>query len=386
MDIIALSIPIFLVMIGVELVAARRLDRPVYRFNDSVNDLSCGLINQVISVFTAVGLFALYVFTYERFALFEWSAGGWTWLAAVVGVDFGYYWFHRLAHEKNLLWATHVVHHQSEDYNFTVALRQGAIEPLATWIFYQPLALLGIPPLTFLTVSALHTVFQFFVHTRLVRSLGPLELFMNTPSHHRVHHGADARYVDRNYSGMFIVWDRLFGTFQAEEAEPTYGLVKPLRSWNPLWANVQFPVELWRATAGWRLEDRLTVWWRGPTETAEALGLPRPSVAGRARYDSPPLRGLVGYTAAHFSLALLGTVALLLGGPSLSAGQLLTLGLLVVATLGCLGGLIEGRVWARLTERIRLVAYPILGLAVAGGWGLALGLLIAAASLHWLRR
>lgn len=385
MDIIALSIPIFFVMIGVELLAARRLGRPVYRFNDSINDLSCGVINQVISAFTAVGVFALYVVTWQHFALFEWSSAP-AWIAAIIGVDFGYYWFHRLAHERNLLWATHVVHHQSEDYNFTVALRQGAIEPLATWIFYQPLALLGIPPLTFLTASALNTVFQFFVHTRLVGSLGPLERVFNTPSHHRVHHGADARYLDRNYGGMFIVWDRLFGTFEPEEAEPTYGLVKPLQSWNPLWANVKFPVELWRATRGWRWEDRLTVWWSGPTATAQALGLASPQVAGRPRYDSPRLPGLAAYTALHFALATAGALALLLGASALSAGQQLTLGLLVVATLACLGGLAEGRSWSRPTEQIRLLVYPILGLAVGGGAGLVAGLAIGAVSIAWLRR
>lgn len=387
MDLIAYAIPGFFLLIGVELLFAKLKQRELYRFTDSINDLSCGVINQVLSVFTALFLYGLYVFTYEHtgFVVLE-ADSVWTWVIAVVGVDFGYYWFHRTAHERNLLWSTHVVHHQSEEYNLTVALRQGAIEPWATWIFYQPLALLGVPPLVFIACNSINTIFQFWVHTRAVDRIGPLEWIFNSPSHHRVHHGADPKYLDRNYGGMFIVWDRLFGTWQAEEEEPTYGLVGPLASWNPLWANVKFPVELYRATKDWPLRDRIAVWWEGPTETGLRLGKPPVEVAGRAKYDSPTPPAVRRYVFLHFVGVVAALLVLLLAASSLSGGQQASLGAFVVVSLWVFGGLFEGRVWAQRAELVRLVAWPALGVGALGVAGLLGGLTVAGVSAATLMR
>lgn len=386
MDLIALAIPGFFLLIGVELWWSRRAGQPLYRFSDSINDLSCGVINQVVAVFTAAALFGLYALTWTHAAVLPLDAASpWTWAIALVGVDLGYYAFHRTAHHRNLIWATHVVHHQSEDYNLTVALRQGAIEPWATWIFYQPLALLGVPPAVFLTVSSLNTIYQFWVHTRAVGRLGPLEWVLNTPSHHRVHHGADPKYLDRNFGGMFIVWDRLFGTFQPEQEEPTFGLVAPLASWNPLWANVKFPVELLRATRGWSLRDRVAVWWMGPTQTALRLGEPPEEVAGREPWDALTTPALRGYVLLHFALAVAAVLALLLAPSSMSPGQRASLAAFAVASLFVFGGLLEGRGWARRAEPVRLVAWPILGAGALGLGGALLGLGLAAGSAVRLR-
>jgi alkylglycerol monooxygenase len=376
-----MAIPAFFLLIGVELLVQKKTGRTLYRFTDSINDLSCGVINQVISVFTAAALFGLYVFTFNHAAVFELpSASPWTWALGLVGVDFGYYWFHRTAHRRNLVWATHVVHHQSEEYNLTVALRQGAIEPWATWIFYQPLALLGVPPLVFITLSSVNTIYQFWVHTRAITRLGPLELVFNTPSHHRVHHGADPKYLDRNFGGMFIVWDRLFGTFQIEEEEPTYGLVAPLASWNPVWANLKFPVELFVATKGWPLAERLAVCWEGPTATAQRMGKPPVEVAGREKYDAPSTPSLRGYVFAQFVLVVAALLALLLAASSMSGGQQASLGAFVVVSLWLFGGLFEGRDWARRAERLRLIAWPLLGAGAFGLAGALGGLVVAGAS------
>ena len=167
MDIITYSIPVFFVLILLEALLAWRLGRQVYRLNDSLNDLSCGIINQVVSFFTAAALLVPYAWLYQRghwLELAEFSAPAW--VLGLLGVDLAYYWFHRTVHEHNLLWGAHVVHHQSEEYNLTVALRQAAFEPWVSWIFRLPLALLGVPPLTVAACVAVDTVAQFWVRSQ----------------------------------------------------------------------------------------------------------------------------------------------------------------------------------------------------------------------------
>ena len=222
----------------------------------------------------------------------RYSAGG-KWLAAIVlflGVDCAYYWFHRIAHEYNAPWAGHVVHHSSEDYNLAVALRQGTFQGLFSWVFYLPLALVGFPPAWFAAVSSFDTLYQFWIHTRLIGKLGPLEWVFNTPSHHRVHHARNPKYLDKNYAGTLIIWDRMFGTFQAEEEEPVYGLVKPLNSWNPLWANLHVWNDLFRdAWLAPRWSDKLRIWFMPPGWRPEGLP-PNPSPPEVSRADGHPLR------------------------------------------------------------------------------------------------
>ena len=236
----------------------------------------------------------------------------WAWVACFLGVDFFYYWFHRASHRVNAVWATHVVHHQSEEYNLAVALRQGAFQGWFSWVFYLPLALVGFPPLMFLTLSAFNTLYQFWIHTRAIGRLGPLEWVMNTPSHHRVHHACNPKYIDRNYAGTLIVWDRMFGTFKPEEDEPVYGITKPLNSWNPVWANLHVWVDLaGKARRTRRLADRVRLFLRPPGWQPDELGgYEAPPEVDRATYrkfTTPVPRGLAAYVFAQFVLVLVGT-------------------------------------------------------------------------------
>jgi sterol desaturase/sphingolipid hydroxylase (fatty acid hydroxylase superfamily) len=261
---ITYAVPFFFLLIGVELAVAVWERKRYYRLHDSINDLSCGSTEQIIGIFLKGVLFAGYQGTYA-FAISRGinvvdvlglSPGG-QWAAAIflfLGVDCAYYWFHRIAHEYNAPWAGHVVHHSSEDYNLAVALRQGAFQGLFSWVFYLPLALVGFPPSWFAAIMSFNLLYQFWIHTRTIKTLGPLEWVLNTPSHHRVHHARNPKYLDKNYAGTLIIWDRMFGTFQAEEEEPVFGLTKPLNSWNPLWANLHVWRDLfrdaWLAPAG----------------------------------------------------------------------------------------------------------------------------------------
>jgi sterol desaturase/sphingolipid hydroxylase (fatty acid hydroxylase superfamily) len=245
---IVLAIPVFLLLILLELVITRLQEKDYYRLSDSISDLGCGILQQLLELLVKTGLFAGYLFLYGRYRLFDMaSASVAVWIACFLGVDFLYYWFHRTSHEVNAFWAAHIVHHQSEEFNLSVALRQGAFQGTFSWIFYLPLAILGFPPLMFLSVTSVNTLYQFWIHTRVIGRLGPLEGVLNTPSNHRVHHGRDPKYIDRNHGGTLIVWDRLFGTYQAEEEEPVYGITKPLASWNPVWANLHYWAELLRS-------------------------------------------------------------------------------------------------------------------------------------------
>ena len=202
------AIPVFFLLIGVELLVARIMKRDVYRFSDAIANLSCGITQQVVGVLMRAILFGGYIYLYENFKL--WDLGvdkWWVWVVCFVGVDFFYYWFHRLAHEISVMWGGHIVHHQSEEYNLSVALRQGSFQALSSWIFYLPLAWMGFSPLVFLVVAQFQTLYQFWIHTRLIGKMWwPIEYIFNTPSHHRVHHGINPQYIDKNHGGTLIIF------------------------------------------------------------------------------------------------------------------------------------------------------------------------------------
>jgi alkylglycerol monooxygenase len=366
---ITYAVPVFFLLIGIELGVALREQKRCYRLHDSINDLSCGITEQLIGTFLKVLLLGGYLGTYSFSTghainlvdVASYSAGG-KWLAALLlflGVDCAYYWFHRIAHEYNAPWAGHVVHHSSEEYNLAVALRQGTFQSLFSWVFYLPLALVGFPPVWFVTMSSFDTLYQFWIHTRTIGKLGPLEWVLNTPSHHRVHHGRNPKYLDKNYAGVLIIWDRMFGTFQAEEEEPVYGLTKPLNSWNPLWANLHVWHDLFRdAWLAPRRRDKLRIWFMPPGWRPEGLPAnPPAALVSRDRvvsYHTQAPRGVNVYGLVHFVAALLLAFGLMAIGASLSVGQRILLSGLALWALVTIGGIFERRRWALFAELLRL--------------------------------
>jgi len=267
-QIIVLATPVFFALIGVELAVGRARGRAGYRLNDALSSIGLGVMSQVAGVFTAALTLALYAGVQEHFAVWQLSAKSpWTWLIGLGAYDFLYYWHHRAGHRVALFWAAHVVHHQSEDYNLSTALRQTSSGWLVGWIFYLPMAIAGFPPLVFAVVALIDLLYQFWVHTEQVGRLGAFDRWFCAPSNHRVHHAVNDAYLDRNYGGVLLVWDRLFGTYVAEDAAVpcVYGTRAPLRSWNPIQANLQVYRELlrdsWRTT-GWL--DKLRVWLKAP--------------------------------------------------------------------------------------------------------------------------
>ncbi len=236
-DVVTWAIPAFVVLILIELVGIRMgWLRGHYERRDMAASLFMGLGNVVSGIiFGFVGLAALYL-AYEH-RIFEPGREWWVWVLCFLGEDLAYYWGHRLGHERRWFWASHVVHHSSQHYNLSTALRQTWTGTFSLgFIFVMPLAFLGLHPVMIVFFSGLSLVYQFWIHTESIRRLGPLEWVLNTPSHHRVHHAVNPHYLDANYAGVLIIWDRLFGTFvrEAEDNPPVYGIIANLGAFNPL--------------------------------------------------------------------------------------------------------------------------------------------------------
>ena len=357
---IGVAVPFFFLFMGIEFFISWRKKRQVYRLNDTLVDLGCGVGDQSFGLITKV--FKVYVFSVvsEHVGWFTWATDHiWTWVLGFIGVDLCFYWYHRFSHRVNLGWAAHVVHHQSEEYNFAVALRQPWFAQLFSWIFYLPLALLGMPVVVYITSISFNLLYQFFLHTRLVKTLGVLEWVMNTPSHHRVHHGINEKYLDKNYAGVFIIWDRIFGTFQAEEEEPDYGVLKPLPSWNP-WVVNTYPI-ISLAKRSWhmsRWRDKFLVWFAPPAwipGEGEVLPAFPPKDRGYDR-DEPRMHPYL--MVQLFPLVIYMTWVLLLDSQFELITKLILITFLVVSMVSW-AALIERRSWSVPFESFRLGAVLI---------------------------
>lgn len=320
-QIIVLATPVFLLLIGLEFAIGRARGRNTYRLADAVTSIGLGMLSQISAVFTRLLRVGIYTAVYGVFALFP-DAALWDhwagWLLALLFYDFCYYWHHRLGHESAVLWAAHVVHHQSEDYNLSTALRQTSSGALLGWIFYVPMAVIGVPPWLFAIVALVDLLYQYWIHTQQIGRLGWFDRVFASPSNHRVHHAVNDAYLDKNYGGILIVWDRLFGSFQDEDPDNpcVYGTRKPLRSWDPLWANLEVYAALARDSWGARSwGDKLRVWLKPPGWRPADLAAAEPATpfdpARLQRFETPMKPGLQWFSALQF-LTLLGGVALFL--------------------------------------------------------------------------
>jgi sterol desaturase/sphingolipid hydroxylase (fatty acid hydroxylase superfamily) len=266
--IITLAVPAFFILIFIELIYGLASGKSNYRLNDTFTSISLGLISRYIPLLGLgiQGAAFAYVAQYYNLKLFS-PSSVWVWVFAFFLYDFCYYWMHRLHHEVKVLWATHVVHHHGEEFNLSTALRQTSTGFLWKWIFYLPIFIVGIPPEVFVTVAGVNLVYQFWVHTEHIPKLGWYEYIFVSPSNHRIHHAQNKHYVDANYGGVFILWDRLFGTYkeELEELKPIYGTAKPLKSWNPFKANLDiFREMLVDSTRTKYFKDKIKVWFSRP--------------------------------------------------------------------------------------------------------------------------
>lgn len=395
MQIILYAIPGFIFLILLEWFYGMARGRNTYRVADTITSISLGAISRLRGLlFLGFGAW-FYTHAADGYRLIEFPGEGvGIWPFAVVAYDFSYYWFHRVSHEVNLFWAAHVVHHQSEDYNLGTALRQSG-SGLFGFIFYVPWLYIGIPPEILLAAGAINLVYQFWVHTEHVPKLGPLEYVFVTASNHRVHHAQNEIYIDRNYGGIFIIWDRVFGTFQEElENEPCiYGIRKPLKSYNPFWANVHVYwstfLDSWHAA---RWQDKVRVWFRGPgwrpPGLDETYPVERTSLEDFHKFDPMAAKPARAYAFFQFvCTTLAGTGMLIVANDWPSTPLLIATGL-IFFSFYLQSAWTEGRSFARWLEWFKLglafaaLAYlplnPTLLLALQSWW------LVSVLSLIWL--
>lgn len=308
------AIPAFMVLILIEAIVARQRGMVVNRGADTVSSLSSGMTNTIKDVLGLTVVIISYDWLVKYVGVFEIKATWLVYLIAFLGLDFAGYWVHRLNHEVNVFWNAHIIHHSSEEFNLSCALRQSVSVIFSFFnLFLIPAAIFGIPGSVIAVVAPLHLFAQFWYHTRLIDKMGWLETFLVTPSHHRVHHAMNAEYLDKNYGQIFIFWDKWFGTFQPElpEVPPVYGVKRPVKTWNPILINFQ---HLWLLVKdAWRTRnwvDKLRIWfmptgWR-PADVAERFPVSAVAdVYALEKYDTHPSRFLLTWSWVQLTITLL---------------------------------------------------------------------------------
>lgn len=355
LNFMAFAVPLFLFFMGIEYLVARKRKKNVHRFNESIANLNVGIAERLTDLLTTGAFFFVYAWLNKHFALFDIRSTALTWLLLFLATDFVWYWYHRFAHEINLFWSVHVVHHQSEDFNYTTSTRITIFQAVLRGAFWSVLPIIGFPAPMIAVLLLIHGAYPFFTHTQMIGKLGWLEYFMVTPSHHRVHHSADPQYLDKNYGDMLIIWDKLFGTFKKEEETPTYGLTKPLNSYSFLWQHFHFPLELIvsvRRTKGWK--NKLGVLFGRPDDIDPRIRtvLERKfSYRNEHQAQNEALRWFIRLQTA-VTLAILFSVILF--AHYLTQRQLILFALFILLSLINTGAMMEQKSWVFSIDYVRL--------------------------------
>ncbi len=370
----AIIIPLLLLAVGLEFFVSKRKKVQTYTLSDTIINMCCGMLERLFDFFWVVGLFFVFQFLFENVALWKIPLNPFTWIIALFVGDFLAYWHHRLSHEINFLWASHIVHHQSEELNLTTVFRVSFFAVINRSFFWIWMPIAGFDPATTTSVLLFIGLFQFVTHTRLVGKLGWLEYLFVTPSHHRVHHARNEKYMDRNYGHVFIIWDKMFGTFTKEEEEPEYGITSGFNSSNPYRAMFFYWIDLFtRAGRAKKIGDKIMVFLRGPRWTPKDVGfLPHEYQTNekgeRTTYRLPVTRSLGFYiflnalitTGMFASLFAIKksiedpTILQLVTNPTI-----LALGGMVLYSIWCHAWVLEGRKGAILMDIARIVLVTV---------------------------
>lgn len=352
----AFAIPAFFVFVGLEYFVAKKKSKPVFEYESSVVNISVGVAERLLNLFLTASFFDIFQWIYENHAIWRVPDTWYVWILLLLATDLVWYWYHRLGHEVNLLWAAHVVHHQSEAFNYTVSARITTVQAIVRNIFWCVLPLAGFMPEMVMTILIVHGTYSFFTHTQLVRRLGWLEHVMITPSHHRVHHASNEKYLNKNYGDLFVFWDKLFGTFQKEDEEPRYGLTHPLKSFSFVWQHVHYFAELLyaaRQAPGWL--DRIKILFGSPELLDQRI---RPILERKfvpASEEVPTPIRIVRYVNGQLIVALVGLFFFSLFFDHVSSSDRLIVVMLILITLVNCGALLQQRRWIYYIEFVRLL-------------------------------
>lgn len=360
MNIAAFIVPTFLLFVGLEYWQAKRKRKSeIYVYESSVSNISIGIAERLLSFLITGSFYTLFVFVYDHFRMFTIPTSWYIWVVLILATDLVWYWYHRLGHEINLFWAAHIVHHQSEEFNYTTSARITIIQAILRNLFWCILPLFGFSPVMVVTILVVHGAYAFFTHTQLIGKLGVLEHIFITPSLHGVHHASNEKYLNKNYGDIFVFWDKLFGTFQREEEKPVYGLTHPLKSYSFLWQHFHYFMELIEACrrSGSVMKSIRIVFGR-PEEVDQNIRkvLERKWLPGQQRLPKSSFRFKV-YVNMQLVAALTGLFFFTLFFKRLDHFEIAFEVSLILFTLINCGALLEQHRWIYSLEIFRMILF-----------------------------
>jgi len=361
LNILAFAVPLFISLMLLEYFVAKKRKLDYFNLHNSIANISIGIAERMCDVLIAGTFYFVYDFIQRKYGVFNIKPGVLLWIFLLLSTDFLWYWYHRLAHEINLLWAVHVVHHQSEDFNYTVSARITLMQAFVRTCFWAVLPLLGFPASMITTMLLIHGIYPFFIHTRLIGKLGILEYILVTPSHHRVHHASNEKYLDKNYGDVFIIWDKLFGTFQKEEEEPVYGLTKPLNTYSFLWQHFHFYIELWISFCSKKtIKEKLSVLFGRPDKIDPLVRARAEKIFRLEKGSNAITAPLNRYVIWQIILLLVSLFVFILFEKYCGAAFKAIIALVVLLTLINCGAIMERKKWVFHIELIRLFSFMLI--------------------------
>ena len=353
--------PIALIFILLEIAACFVFKRKLITFNEAVANFGTQLGNQTTNILVMVGVFFVYGYLWENFRIFTIPINWWSSILLLLGVDFVFYWVHRWGHEINILWAAHSPHHSAEEMNFFVALRASVTQRLCSFLFFWVLTIIGFQPVHIYTVVGIHLFIAFLHHTEFIPKLWrPVEFLFTTPSHHRVHHGVNLVYLDKNYGEFLIIWDRMFGTFEEENEKVAYGILDHPQTWNPIIINFHFYIVLWkyaaRAPFWW---DKIRIWFMPAGWIPR--GLPQKELPNVTTENQVKFRPeMFANSKIYLILQVVLGIALMLGVISntfrWTTGEKWLGAFLLWWQIINWSGILEAKSWVWISENLRVVA------------------------------
>ncbi|MEJ8842142.1 sterol desaturase family protein [Lacibacter sp. H375] len=398
MNVYALLSPLAILLLLLEIVYCVKKKNGYYSFQDTVANLATGIGNQCINLAVLFFVYHFYGWLYNNVAPWKIPATWYSLLILLLLQDFIFYWFHRVGHTINIFWAAHMPHHSSEEMNLSVGLRASFTQRMFQFLFFDwILAVIGYSPEMIYSMAAVHLFLAYWHHTRIIKKMGILEKVFVTPSHHRVHHGVNTQYLDKNFSEFLIIWDKLFGSFEEEKEEVCYGVTHPPRTWDPIYINIQYWKQLWDdAVAADSWWDKIRIWfmplgWR-PKNVGQAFPRVGYTRDDQVKFSSKQFRNTKPYIIAQIAAGLVYMfITINLTMPLTITERLIMTAGIFMMTIGW-GGILRAKKWAVALELFRLLYMLVTLIAILNahgmanwiGWQMIAGLLFVGASVLWM--
>ncbi|HMR91123.1 MAG TPA: sterol desaturase family protein [Chitinophagaceae bacterium] len=388
---LALAVPFFLFFMLLEYYYSRKKGKNLFQYAESVANINVGIAERLLDIFTTGIFFFFFSFIHEHFAIFDIKANVWTWILLFLVTDFVWYWYHRKAHEVNAFWAVHVVHHQSEDFNYTVSARITVFQAAVRCLFWAVLPLIGFPPVMISVLLLLHGIYPFFIHTQALGKWGIFEKILVTPTHHGIHHASNPEYLDKNYGDVLIIWDKLFGTFTEEKKEVkiVYGLTKSLDSHSFLWQHFHFPLEIYmnlRHAKGLRAKWKVLFGRPDALDPRYRSVLERKLLRRHPGRLSEPTIAIRQYVTGQTIFSLFLLFLTILFEHYFTVLQLFLLSAFILISIINSGAILDQRRWIFYLEYSRvLIILVAAGVFYPGGWTYSLITVIVLLMILFLR-